>query len=202
MKFIAHRINTIQELTELPREYGVEIDLRPYGDRLVLQHDPFKDGVNFEDYLPHYQHGPIILNIKSERIEYRVLEALKSCPIQDYFFYDSSFSMICELVKAGVPYLALAYSEFDGLATLTSFAGKVEWVWIHCFTKFSLSKDVYEALKGMGYKLCFASPELYGRPEDLPRYIDEINTRGYQLDAVCTKQVNIDKWKTLVNRDN
>ena len=28
MEFIAHRVNTLKELMELPTEYGVELDLR------------------------------------------------------------------------------------------------------------------------------------------------------------------------------
>ena len=33
--FIAHRINTIKELNEIPIEYGVEIDLRDKNERLL-----------------------------------------------------------------------------------------------------------------------------------------------------------------------
>ena len=51
MEFIAHRINTIEELKKVPNEYGVELDLRDYGDKLILQHDPFTDGEKFEEYL-------------------------------------------------------------------------------------------------------------------------------------------------------
>jgi len=54
LEYIAHRINTIEELGKIPREYGVELDLRDFGDRLILQHDPFKDGEDFEEYLKHY----------------------------------------------------------------------------------------------------------------------------------------------------
>ena len=51
MLFIAHRINTINELKYIPLEYGVEIDIRDKDNDLILQHDPFKDGELFEDYL-------------------------------------------------------------------------------------------------------------------------------------------------------
>ncbi|ARU49511.1 hypothetical protein Sdiek1_2361 [Sulfurospirillum diekertiae] len=76
MEFIAHRINTIAELSQVPIEYGVELDLRDYGNRLILQHEPFTDGEDFEEYLKYYQHGTMILNIKSERIEHKVLELI------------------------------------------------------------------------------------------------------------------------------
>lgn len=95
MKFIAHRINTVEELKKIPTEYGVELDLRDRGERLILQHDPFKDGEDFEEYLKHYHHGLMILeNIKSERIEHRVLELVHKYNVREYFLLDSSFPMI------------------------------------------------------------------------------------------------------------
>lgn len=86
MNFIAHRINTIDELKTIPFEYGVEIDIRDSNNRLILQHDPFKDGEDFDEYLKHYRHGILILNIKSERIEMKVLELIEKYNIKDYFF--------------------------------------------------------------------------------------------------------------------
>lgn len=86
MNFIAHRVNTIEELNKLPVNYGVEIDLRDSGDKLILQHDPFTDGEDFETYLQLYRHGTMIINSKSERIEHKALELLNSYQITDYFF--------------------------------------------------------------------------------------------------------------------
>jgi len=87
MEYIAHRINTLIELKKIPREYGVELDLRDYGERIILQHDPFKDGEDFELFLKQYNHGTMILNIKSEGIELRVLELIKRYNINNYFFH-------------------------------------------------------------------------------------------------------------------
>ena len=50
-EMIAHRINTLDELKKLPLSCGVELDLRDHGERLIMQHDPFTDGEDFEDYL-------------------------------------------------------------------------------------------------------------------------------------------------------
>ena len=75
MEYIAHRINLVSELEKLPTKYGVEIDLRDAIDGTVyISHDPFTPGVNFETYLKQYKHGTMILNIKSERIEFKILE--------------------------------------------------------------------------------------------------------------------------------
>ena len=69
MEFIAHRINTIDELKKLPEKYGVELDLRDdLNGRIYIQHNPFEPGEDFENYLKEYRHETMILNIKSERI--------------------------------------------------------------------------------------------------------------------------------------
>ena len=123
MHYIAHRVNTIKELLKTPVEYGVEIDLRDYGNRLILQHDPFKKGEDFEEYLKHYNHGTIILNIKSEGIEYKVLELLKKYTVNNYFFLDSSFPMINSLCSKGEKNITLRFSEFEGIDTIELIIG-------------------------------------------------------------------------------
>ena len=86
MEFISHRINTIDELINTPNNFGVELDLRDYGDKIILQHDPFLPGEDFEKYLKYYKHGTMILNVKSERIELRILDLLKKYNVKKYFF--------------------------------------------------------------------------------------------------------------------
>src|SRR5437016_354194 len=138
MLYIQHRVNTIEQLQATPTEYGVELDLRDRGDRLILQHDPFQDGQDFADYLQHYRHGLMILNIKSERIEHRVLELVQAADIRDYFFLDSSLPMIRALVRQGQHRIAVRFSEFEPIESALALAGQVDWVWIDCFTKMPL----------------------------------------------------------------
>lgn len=197
MKFIAHRVNTIEELSALPTEYGVEIDLRDKDDRLILVHDPFSNGEDFENYLKQYHHGTMILNIKSERIEHRVLELLQKYSISDYFFLDSSFPMIKLLSDKGEMNTALRFSEFEGIDTLKAMQGKVKWVWIDCFNNFPLERDTYRKIKEMGYKTCFVSPELQGQGEKIELYADDMRKNGIEFDAICTKSYNIPKWQSL-----
>lgn len=193
--FIAHRINTINELKEVPKEYGVELDLRDFGDRLIIAHDPFKDGEDFEEYLRHYNHDTIILNIKSERIEFRVLELIKKYGIKDYFFLDSSFPMIYLLShKYNEPNIALRFSEFEGLDTILAMRGRVKWVWVDCFTRLPIDAKSYKLLKDSGFKLCLVSPELQGQEEKIKEYKAFLRDQNIVFDAICTKLKNISKW--------
>lgn len=196
MQYIAHRINTIEELKQIPKEYGVELDLRDYGERLILQHDPFKDGEDFEEYLKHYNHGTMILNIKSERIEHKVLELIQKYNIKKYFFLDSSFPMIYLLCKSGEKNIALRFSEFEGIDTILNMKGKVEWIWVDCFTKLPITAENYKLLKEHGFKFCLVSPELQGQNEKLASYKQYLQNEGIVFDAICTKIYNIEKWNS------
>ena len=194
MHFIAHRVNTIKELLNTPTEYGVEIDLRDFGEKLILQHDPFKDGECFEEYLKNYNHGTMILNIKSEGIEARVLKLIKKYAIKNYFFLDCSFPMINLLSSKGEKNIALRFSEFEGLDTIRLMSKKVNWIWIDCFTKLPITFNNYKIFKSLGYKLCLVSPELQNQNIKLEIYKKQIQKDEIIFDAICTKLKNIKKW--------
>ena len=196
MEYIAHRINTVAELAETPMIYGVEIDLRDNLEgEIYIAHDPFVTGENFETYLQHYRHGTMILNIKSERIEFKVLELIKKYKINNYFFLDSSFPMINTLAKTGEKNVALRFSEYEGLDTIKKMQGLVQWVWVDCFTKLPIDNKVYQTLKKMKYKLCLVSPELQGRDTDIEAYKTYLEAQGVVFDAICTKTYNISRWQ-------
>lgn len=196
MEFIAHRINSMQELKSIPVEYGVELDLRDdLTGRIYIQHNPFEPGEDFEEYLAQYNHGTMILNIKSERIELKILELLRKYNIEKYFFLDSSFPMIKLLSDQGENKIALRFSEFEGLDTLFAMQGKIQWVWVDCFSRLPLDRDIYKKIKELGYKICIVSPELQGQPEKLVEYKEQLRKENMQPDAICTKLYNISKWQ-------
>ncbi|NBH34055.1 hypothetical protein D3Z58_10925 [Clostridiaceae bacterium] len=195
MEFIAHRINTLKELKELDTSYGVELDLRDdLNGRVYISHNPFEPGEDFEEYLKHYHHGTMILNVKSERIEHKILELLKQYDIQNYFFLDSSFPMIKLLSDLGEHNIALRFSELEGLDTIRNMAGKAKWVWVDCFSRLPIDKQSYQELKNMGYQLCMVSPELEGQPEKLSLYREQLSQEGIVMDAVCSKIYNVKFW--------
>ena len=194
MEFIAHRINTINELKQIPSNMGVELDLRDRGDRIIIQHDPFVGGEDFEEYLTNYHHGTLILNIKSERIEFRVLELIKKYDIKRYFFLDSSFPMIKSMINAGEKNIALRFSEYEGIDTLINLAGQVNWVWVDCFNKLPITRATFKILKDFGYNLCLVSPELQNQDEKLEEYDVLLKSEEIFFDAICSKYYNEPRW--------
>lgn len=196
MEFIAHRINSIEELKTLNEEFGVELDLRDGNDgQIYISHDPFQSGDSFEAYLKEYHHGTMILNIKSERIEHKVIDLLCKYKINKYFFLDSSFPMIKLLSDNGEKNIALRFSEFEGLDTIKNMQGKVNWIWVDCFTIMPLTEEIALELKNMGFKICIVSPELQGQPEKIDIYKTQLKQQNIEIDAVCTKTYNIKRWQ-------
>ena len=61
---IQHRVNSIDKLKEIPHHYGVEIDIRIYKDKFILNHEPFEDGISFDSFLENYNHKFLIVNMK------------------------------------------------------------------------------------------------------------------------------------------
>ena len=195
MLYCCHRINTIAELKTIPFSYGIELDLRDNQQgEVYIAHDPFVSGELFDDFLKHYCHAFIILNIKSERIEYRVLELLQKYGVSNYFFLDSSFPMIYKLSNEGEKNSAIRFSEYEGIDTVMAMKNLVKWVWVDCFTKNPLTKEIYQILKTAGFRLCFVSPELQNQPEKIDEYKAYFLDNKIELDMVCTKAYNIDKW--------
>lgn len=200
VKYIAHRINTKDELLKLSVEYGVELDLRDdLNGAIYIQHNPFEHGEDFEEYLKDYRHGTMILNIKSERIEHKVLELLEKNDIKDYFFLDSSFPMIKLLSDCGERNIAIRFSEFEGMDTLRAMQGKVDWIWVDTFTKLPMDYLIFSEIKKMGYKICLVSPELQGQPHKIEEYAKQIKNEKIVFDAICTKEYNIDRWKKCIS---
>jgi dTDP-glucose pyrophosphorylase len=199
MLFCCHRINTIIELLSIPKIYGIEIDLRDDIDgNIHISHDPFKQGEKFDEFLKYYHHRFIIVNIKSERIEYKVLEILKKYNIKKYFLLDSSFPMIFKLSNEGEKNIALRFSEYEGLDTILNMKEKIDWIWIDCFTKNPLNKTAYNIIKDAGFKICFVSPELQNQPEKIKEYKNYFEKENIHLDMICTKSYNIEKWEKSV----
>ena len=192
--FIAHRINTLEELLSLPETLPIEFDIRDSNGTCIVTHDPFTLGVSLDIFLNHCTKRFLIVNIKSEGIEKTVLEMLQSRNIQSFFILDSTIPVIYKFTNQGEKRFAIRLSEVEPLEFIMRWKNKVEWVWVDCFSKFILTKEVEELLHSSGFKLCLVSPELQGRSEDIPIYSKKIKESSIYVDAICTKHYNIDSW--------
>ncbi len=198
MKLIAHRRNTVAELQATDAKYGVEVDIRSVGQRLIMHHDPLVAGEPFDEWLNAYHHGTLILNVKEEGLEAGLIALMAAKGIDDYFFLDQSFPFLVKWARAGERRCAVRVSEFESIETALTLAGKVDWVWVDCFTRFPLIHKEAQRLKLAGFKLCLVSPELQGRDaeREIPLLASLLNERAIVADAVCTKRPDL--WERMV----
>lgn len=184
MQIVAHRVNTLTELSKVPSHLGIEFDVRESPLGPLVTHDPWKDGVELRSFLQHCNHAFYIVNIKSEGIEFDVVDLLHSHTIEPFFLLDCSFPMIVRLANRGERRLAIRVSEYESIETALAMAGKVDWVWVDVFTRIPVTPAECQTLRDAGFKMCLVSPELQGRPDDVVAYRDAIGT---EMDMVCTK---------------
>ena len=98
MEIIIHRINSIKKLKKIPNNFGIEIDLRTYKSKIILNHEPFKDGDTLENFLRYYNHGTLVLNIKDNGIEDKVIKQVMKAKIKS-FLLDVEFPYIFKSIK-------------------------------------------------------------------------------------------------------
>jgi hypothetical protein len=190
---VQHRRNTRAQLRETPVERGIEVDIRSHGERLIIHHDAFVDGESFDAWLDDYRHRLLILNVKEEGLEDRLLELMQDRGITEFFFLDQSFPFLVRTARRGERRCAVRVSEFESIDTAFALAGKIDWVWVDCFTRFPLDGKQALRLREARLKLCLVSPELQGRDvSEIAALRTLLANEGIVADAVCTKAA--DAW--------
>jgi hypothetical protein len=197
MHIIVHRRNTLAELAAVPPRYGIEVDIRSHGERLTIHHDPYVAGGDFAEWIAAYagarRTGMLILNVKEDGLEARLLELMRLHGIANFFFLDQALPTLVRMAREGEKRCAVRVSEFESVETAMRFAGKVDWIWVDCFTRFPLAPEESARLVNAGFRLCLVSPELQGRadPGEIAAMRDLIARQRHAVAAVCTKRPDL-----------
>jgi hypothetical protein len=200
MLFIGHRVNRLDTTIAadtFARADGIEFDLRSSGSDILVVHDPGEEGQNFNEFIKFLHPEKLyIVNIKTEGIEERVLQALQLAGIHNFFLLDCSIPMMVRLGKRGEKRLACRYSEYESLDSVVRMAPFVSWVWIDCFNNLPITRHAAYHMRNAGLKLCLVSPELQGHsvPATIEAYRKQLHDDGIQVDAVCSKLPNRAFW--------
>ena len=197
---VSHRINTLKDLHSIPENQAIEFDVRDSNGKCIVSHDAFEEGLDLEVFLREAGNRFFIVNIKSEGIEERVLDLLKNINYDNFFLLDCSFPKIVQLAKKHERRIAVRFSEYESIETVLSLSDLVEWVWVDCFTKFPLTKEIYQRIKNAGMKICLVSPDLQKQSEKIQEYIDICLMSDIFIDAVCCKFANIPFWNEYYNQ--
>ena len=194
MDIIQHRCNSIDKVKSVEPDLGVEVDIRSFGDRLILNHNPYEDSISFDDWLLNFKHKILILNIKEEGLEEEILKLMNKYNIKKFFFLDQSFPFLIKTILMGESRTSIRISEYESIETALKLSGKVNWIWIDYFNYLPIDYESYCKLKNGGFKLCLVSPELQGHnTSKILSLKEELNREKIILDAVCTKNPNL--WR-------
>lgn len=206
MQIIIHRVNKIEQLKKVPKKYGVEIDVRGYGEKMLLSHDSINSTSKHDElelYLQNFKHAFIIFNIKEAGYEQKVINLAKKYNISKdkYFLLDVEFPYLYRATRKGsIREIAVRYSEAEPIeaAEAQIINGKplLDWVWIDTNTILPLNEDIVNRLKP--FKTCLVCPERWGRPQDIAPYAQKMKELNFKLDAVMTIQKYAEQWEELM----
>ena len=193
MDIIAHRINLISELLELPVKYGCEIDIRSRNSKLILNHEPYVSGDSLVDYLDNYKHGLLVLNIKEAGIENDVLQLVRERNIPSFFLLDVEFPYLYRSSRLGERAIAVRFSEDEPIELVYNYNKLVDWVWVDTNTKLPINSNNTLVLSSM--QTCLVCPERWGRPNDIIPYRQSMKSLGFNPNAVMTNLKYTHLWE-------
>ena len=190
---ICHRKNTIKQLINTPAKYGIEIDVRSYNNKIILNHNPMEKGETFISWIKKYNHKFLIINIKEEGLEIYIKKILKKNNIKSFFFLDQSFPFLIKTLNSNEKRCALRFSEYEDIKTIYNLKKKFNWIWVDHFTKFPLNREISNNLKKMKINICIVSPELVRETsqQNIKKLRNFIKRKKIYIDAVCTKEPEI-----------
>lgn len=193
MIIAAHRINKLDLLKKVPRRFGIEIDIRSYNKKIILNHEPFEDGVKLDKFLKFYKHKLLIANIKEAGIEDRVIQLIKKFKIKNYFLLDVEQPFIWTSESKKFGNVAIRFSESENIKNAEQYVGKFKWLWVDTKSKFPINKRNYGIVKK--FKSCLVCPERWGRSNDIQKYKNLINKNKFQITAVMTDLKYLNAWE-------
>lgn len=191
MIIIKHRVNQSKHLNNLHKSFGVEIDLRSNKRDIYLHHDPFKTGEIFNNWIKNFNHKILVLNVKEEGLENRILKILKKNKIKNFFFHDQTFSSLIKNMRKTK--VSIRYSEYEDLKKSNFLFNNIKWLWIDNFNEIKIKKKFYLNLKKNKVKICLVSPELVkkNRIQEIRKIVSYFNKNNFKIDAVCTKRLDL-----------
>jgi len=170
--------------------YGVEIDVRTFGNRLVVSHDPFQDTITFAELLNYYHHDGIIINVKEEGLESRIVGELLSRKISNFLFLDQSFPFMIRSLRQGLAaHVACRVSDLESEMTLMNLNPTPAYVWCDSFTgEWGYLSELLLKLVELPTTPIIVSPELHGRDgfEEVEQ-VKALLLRYPKTASVCTK---------------
>lgn len=162
--------NTIVSLCDaLDQGFGLETDIRDDRGRLVISHDcPMGDEPDVDAFLACYRDRRstqmLALNVKSCGLQQLVVDALgrHSIPQEHYFLFDMAPPDALGYLERSMP----CYTRQSEIEGDPAFVDQAAGIWLDCFFRDWIDKDVIRSHDRAGRRVALVSPELHGRDKD------------------------------------
>ena len=198
VKYIAHRQNDLKKLANLKKQSfsGIEFDLRSTSKKIILNHDPFKKGLDFFKNYKLLKKFFLLIDIKSTGISSKVYNLLKNKNYKFLFLNLTQPEMTQMLDKGYGKNLFIRYSFYEKVDLNKKKLNKINWVWVDFFENYFIPLKDYKYLKKFKKKICLTSPDLVElKKKSLIKYINHLNKYKIKADIVCVKIKNLKIWK-------
>tara|TARA_Y100000590_G_C15518248_1_gene938266 strand:+ start:331 stop:945 length:615 start_codon:yes stop_codon:yes gene_type:complete len=196
--FIAHRQNRQKNLLDIKKYFfnGLEIDLRSDSKKIIINHDPFKYGMDFVKHIKLFKNYFLIIDIKSTGIAKKISKILIKKKIK-FLLLNLISQEFLEMIKLGYSKnLFLRFSSFENFNLKDKIFKNIQWIWFDFFNDRFITKKQYNYIKSYKKKICITSPDLLDKgPIIIIKLIKHLNRNKIKIDMVCVKKKNIKIWK-------
>ena len=144
--------------------FGTETDLRDYNGELVISHDiANSSSILIDDFLKNYKSIKtdltLALNIKSDGLQLKLLQALKKYNVTNYFVFDMS-------IPDSIGYIKNHFNVFTRVSEYENspaFYKDIKGIWLDSFKSIWYSKEMILEQLNKGKKVAIVSNELHKR---------------------------------------
>jgi len=179
---IIHKVNSIENLKKIPKNYGVELDIRNGPSGLLLSHEPSNEGTLFEEYLEEYNNELLVANIKESGVEDEAIRLIKNKNIENFFLLDVEFPYIYQNFELNNQYLSSRFSKYESIESVENLINKVQWLWVDTYSDFVIDSNCAEVMNN--FKICLVSPSRWGTPQLMDTYIKKFKNFSIKIDAI------------------
>ena len=144
--------------------FGTETDLRDLGGRLVVSHDPPRDGALEADaFLEIYRAAerevPLALNVKADGLQKLLPPLLAKHGVTNVFMFDMAVPDALGWLRAGLP----TFTRRSEIEPVPAFYDQASGVWLDGFYGDWWTPELIATDLTAGEQGCGVSPELHGR---------------------------------------
>ena len=179
---IIHKVNSIESLKKIPKNYGVELDIRNSTSGLILSHELSNEGTLFEEYLEDYNNELLVANIKESGTEDEAIRLIKNKNIDNFFLLDVEFPYIYQNFELNKKYLSTRFSKYESIDSVKNLINKVEWLWVDTYGDFDIDNNCAEVMSN--FKICLVSPSRWGLQDMVDSYLDKFKNFTIKIDAI------------------